>query len=346
MSNNISIQRTNLALFVIAGIMLIVSNLALSQELADKSDLGNKSEARLEVQNAIPIEEIVVTGTRPGPPLWKVTNQGNVLWIFGTLDYLPKRLNWDSASVRFQLSQSEQYISPPRINSRENNPFKAISLIRKINRLTKNPDGKTLQDVLPEDLYARFLDAKSIYAPKDNKIFNLRPQEAAGSLFRAALVSVGLSLDQKVGNRLRRIARGEGATLITHNKSLDVDAFLQGYENILLEDEIACLQSTLETIETDLEAMIVRANAWANGNADLLLKLDYPDRQQVCIGSITSTDAVKSIVEQTRTEWVDSIESALTNNKISFANFSMREIVHPDGLLTQLKQQGYVIAGQ
>jgi len=293
-----------------------------------------------------PLYGMVVGGKRPGPPLWKVTNQDNVLWIFGTLDYLPKKLNWDSSSVRYELSQSEQYISPPQINARENNPFKAVSLLRKLNKLTKNPDGKTLQDVLPAELYARFLDAKSIYAPKDNKIFKLRPQEAAGSLFRAAQDFVGLSLDKKVGNKLRRIARGQRATLITHNTSLDVDAALRGYENILLENEIACLKTTLDTIETDLEAMIVRANAWANGNAKLLLELDYPDRQQVCLGSFTSTDAIKSTAEQTRTEWVESIENALNNNKISFANFSMREIVHPDGLLAQLEKQGYVVAGQ
>ena len=328
------------AVYAVVSWMLIIFTVTLFPLLFQNQSFADGADSEPQLYG------MVVTGTRPGPPLWKVTNQGNVLWIFGTLDYLPKRLNWDPASVRFELSESEEYISPPQINARENNPIRAISLIRKLNRIQKIPDGKTLQDILPEALYARFLEAKSIYVPRGNKIFNLRPLAAANSLFRAAQDSIGLSLDQKVSNRLRRIARGRGATLIDHRKSLDVDAFIQGYENILLEDEIACLQSTLETIETDLEAMIVRANAWANGDADLLLKLDYPDRQQVCFESITSTDEVKSIVEQARIEWVESIESALTNNKKSFANFPMREIVHPEGLLAQLKQQGYAVSGQ
>ena len=288
----------------------------------------------------------LVIGKRPGPPLWKVTNQDNVLWIFGTLDYLPKRLKWDPASVRFELSNSKEYISPPQISARENNPFKAISLMRKFLKAEKIPDGKTLQDVLSEQLYERFLEAKSIYAPRDNKILKLRPLNAASSLFRAAQASVGLSLDQKVGKKLRSIARGRGATLIDHRKSLDVDTFLLAYENIFLEDEIACLQSTLQTIDTDLEAMIIRANAWADGDAELLLKLDYPDRQKVCLESLLSTNELRRVFEQTRIEWVESIESALTNNKISFANFPMREIVQPEGLLAQLRQQGYVISGQ
>jgi len=328
------------AVYAAASLMLIIFTVTVFPLFFQNQVFADGADAEPQLYG------MVVTGSRPGPPLWKVTNQGNVLWIFGTLDYLPKRLNWDPSSVRFELSESEEYISPPQISARENNPIKAISLMRKLNRISKIPDGKTLQDVLSEELYARFLDAKSVYAPRNNKIFNLRPLEAAGSLFGAAQDSVGLSFDQKVGNRLRRIARGRGAALIDHRKSLDVDVFFQAYENILLEDEIACLQSTLETIETDLEAMIVRANAWANGDAELLLKLDYPDRQKVCFESLVSADEIKRDVEQTRIEWVESIESALTNNKKSFANFPMREIVHPEGLLAQLKQQGYVVSGQ
>ena len=58
-----------------------------------------------------PIEEIVVIGKRPGPPLWKVTNGDNVLWIFGTLHPLPKSLEWDSESVEWVISQSREYLS-------------------------------------------------------------------------------------------------------------------------------------------------------------------------------------------------------------------------------------------
>jgi len=206
---------------------------------------------------------MVVTGKRPGPPLWKISNQGNVLWVFGTLDYLPKRLRWDTASVRFILSESEEYISPPRINSIERNPFKAISLMRTFNRIQKPPpDGKTLQDVLPEELYTRFLEVKSNYAPRDNKLLNLRPAEAASRFFSAAQDAIGLSFDRKVSNRLRSIARGQGASVISHeDNSLDPKILFQGYENILMDVEIACMESTLETIETDLQAMIVRANS-------------------------------------------------------------------------------------
>lgn len=291
-----------------------------------------------------PLYGMIVTGKRPGPPLWKVTNEDKVLWIFGTLQILPKKLRWDPVSVRYILSESSQYISPPQVSAIELNPFKAYSLLRRMNKMQQNPDGKTLQDVLPTELYARFLEAKEIYAPRDKKILNLRPLEASGRLLSAARESVGLHYDSKVSKKLRSIARGRGATLIDHKRSLEVDAVFQAFDNLQLRDEIACLETRLETIRTDLEAAVIRTNAWANGRAELLLELDYPDPDAKCMSILANSNAIGNTMEQVRIDWIESIQHALSNNSVSLANFPMREIVHPEGLLAQLRQQGYVVS--
>ena len=77
-----------------------------------------------------------------------------------------------------------------------------------------------------------------------------------------------------------------------------------------------------------------------------MLELDYPDRREVCVESIFDSEELRIVIEQTHAKWVESVERALINNKISFANFPMREIAHPEGLLAQLRQQGYVVSGQ
>ncbi|NKB32432.1 MAG: hypothetical protein GKR91_04975 [Pseudomonadales bacterium] len=289
---------------------------------------------------------MVVSGKRPGPPLWKVSNEKNILWIFGTLDYLPKNLDWDESSVRFELSQAEAFISPPEFSARENNPFRAISLMRRINKAREIPDEKTLEEILPVELYSRLMALKSIYGPNGNDIFELRPDEAADELFREAREAVDLRFDQKVSSRLRRIARRNDAVLIDHVKSLDVNLTIEAFESTSLADGIACLDSTLRTIETDLEAMIIRANAWAVGNAELLLNLVYPDKSEFCGSAVFKSDEIGRIASETRSEWVDSIEYALSSYENSFANFPMREIVHPEGLLNHLRQKGYTVSGQ
>ena len=37
-----------------------------------------------------PIEEVVVSGRRPGPPLWRIKNGENTLWVFAVVDTMPK----------------------------------------------------------------------------------------------------------------------------------------------------------------------------------------------------------------------------------------------------------------
>ena len=46
------------------------------------------------------VEEVVVTGKRPGPPLWSVSSGDNVLWVFGTLAPVPKKMEWAHESVK------------------------------------------------------------------------------------------------------------------------------------------------------------------------------------------------------------------------------------------------------
>lgn len=74
-----------------------------------------------------PIEEIVVIGKRPGPPLWKVTNGDSVLWIFGTLHPLPKSLEWDSESEEWVISQSREYLTGLSVVLVERNQKSGVS---------------------------------------------------------------------------------------------------------------------------------------------------------------------------------------------------------------------------
>src|SRR5690606_5397297 len=57
------------------------------------------------------LEEIVVVGRVPGPPLWKVTNGEHVLWILPLADFYPRRMEWDSMRVEGLIAGSQEYIA-------------------------------------------------------------------------------------------------------------------------------------------------------------------------------------------------------------------------------------------
>ena len=46
------------------------------------------------------LDEVLVTGERPGPAMWKVSKGDHTLWIMGTLSPLPSKMTWRSKQAR------------------------------------------------------------------------------------------------------------------------------------------------------------------------------------------------------------------------------------------------------
>ena len=92
-----------------------------------------------DISVAKPIEEVVIKGRRPGPPLWRIENGENTFWVFGVVSTIPKSFEWDPSGIEHILSNSQQYF--PLIERSVIvsifNPIKAIGMSRKFNKLKK-----------------------------------------------------------------------------------------------------------------------------------------------------------------------------------------------------------------
>ena len=101
-------------------------------------------------QDDLPVE-IVVTGKQPGPPMWRVKNGDNTLYIFAWLSPIPKDIVWESQRVEQVISEAQEYIPMPDVDISVSplvmfnpiNIFRGISLGKK---LTRNEDKATLQE--------------------------------------------------------------------------------------------------------------------------------------------------------------------------------------------------------
>ena len=62
-----------------------------------------------------PLDEILVTGERPGPAMWRVSNGTHDLWILATLLPLPKHMTWRSYVVENRIALSHVVLAPPEI---------------------------------------------------------------------------------------------------------------------------------------------------------------------------------------------------------------------------------------
>jgi hypothetical protein len=305
-------------------------------------------------------EEIIVVGKQPGPPLWKVNNGENVLWIFGAVSPIQKDMVWESQKVASVISQSQEYLPPPDTDVSVSklvllNPVNIVRGLRLAKRLSRNADEASLEEVLPPDLYQRFAALKSRYFPDDDDIELLRPIVAGSSMVSIVQQQEGLQPNADVMKEIRRLVRrnrGMKKTEIEIEQRLDGNyrALANRAENFMNELspelEQACFATRLERLEKDIDGMKRRASAWAEGYVDELREIQVPEEDRPCDNLLRSTKEY-ALVEQLRSQrdamWLDAAEQALNTNKSTFAVLRMNDLLSEDGLFAKLKTRGYEV---
>ena len=291
---------------------------------------------------AVTIEEITVVGRYPGPPLWRVASGERVLWIFGDLSPVPKGLDWDPRNAERVLERAGVVIGAPRVSASTLNPLRLFRLFRAARRLARNPNESSLAERMPAELYARYAALRARYLPKDEDE-ELRPVIAALRLYGAALDDVGLTTDSNVGKTIARKMRRSRAEEAEILFEAEPEAVLDDLAKVPAEAELECFASIMTSIETDLEGMKERANAWATGDVDALQRFDYPDAQGNCFAMLFTVSGLADIRDELYTMWLEQAERALATQDTSFSVLPMRELVAADGLLAQLAARGYTV---
>ena len=293
---------------------------------------------------ATTIEEITVVGRYPGPPLWKVTSGNRTLWIFGELSPVPKGLDWDPRNAERVLDRAGGVINGPTVSVWTYNPIRVFRILRTARRLGRLPKDSTLADQMPAELYARYTTLRMRYLPKvEEDDEELRPALAALRLYNAALDDTGLTSNSKVGKQIERKMSRSRAEEADVEVEREPEAVLDELAKITPEAELACFASILTSIETDLDGMKERANAWAIGDVQALKRFDYPDSQGNCLATLLTTPGFVDIRDELYTKWLTEAEHALATYDTSFSLLPMRELVAADGLLAQLAARGYTV---
>ncbi|QJE00384.1 TraB/GumN family protein [Massilia forsythiae] len=304
---------------------------------------------------AQPAAQIVVTGRRPGPGVWKVSRDGHVLWVFGLYSPLPRNMEWDAGRVERLVAQSQEVLLPPSAQAKLGF-WKGLTLLPALPGLigiTKNPDGATLQEVLPPDVYARWSGLKAKYIGKDDDLETQRPLFAAQRLLRAGRDRNGLADSGVVREQIFQIARKNKVKLVPTGFELPLETAqikqgIKDFKAARLED-VACFDKTLASLEGDLDAMRTRANAWADGDIAAIRSLDYSAREDACDAAILTSNMARNnadfrtVRERLRTTWLDAAQQALDRNSVTFAILDMKDLVERNGYLATLQERGYTV---
>lgn len=297
------------------------------------------------------LDAIVVSGRYAGPGLWKVRNGDRVMWILGTQSPLPKRMEWDSAYVERRVSEAQVLLMPPTVDlDADVGFFRGLTLLPSLFKARKNPDGKTLREVLPAAQFARWQVLKKRYIGGDGGIEEWRPVFAALELYDKAITRSGMSQDPIVSNAVRKAAKRSKVKITTPTikiKIANAKAALREFSSAALDDQ-DCFRRTLDRIEGDLGTMAGRANAWAEGDVETLRNLPYQNQFTACGEVFTGTamarkQGMQDIRARMENEWLAAAEKALSQNASTFAVLPMSQLLQPDGLLQRLAARGYMV---
>lgn len=295
---------------------------------------------------------VVVSGAQPGPGLWKVVKGDHVMWVLGTQSPLPRRMQWRSGEVEQALAESQEVIHAPLLGITVDGGgvFRSLLLLPKVYGARRNPDDRTLRDVLPAALYARWRPLRERYLGQGRGAERMRPMFAADELWNEALDDSDLVSRGIVDPVIKRAVKAHGLRETRPRKVLkvtDPKVLLAEVEHEQLDD-LPCMDATLRQLEGGPERIRALANAWATGDLDELRALSVASKDRACADAALLSPALRKrggqgMDEDLRRAWLAAAEKALDANASTFALLPISNLLADDGYLAALAARGYEV---
>jgi hypothetical protein len=308
-----------------------------------------------------PMDEVVVSGEYPGPGMWKVTSanaDGHVLWIVSDPPPLPKRMKWKSKDVEAVAISAQEILRDSAVSMEPDEKigfFRGMTLLPAILEARRNPEDAKLKDLVPADLYARWLVQKKLYLGRESGVESWRPLFAADKLRKAAFEDLKLSEGGAVWNVIGKLAAKHKIKVTSPMlrftiKRSEVRTKLKEFSRESLPD-VECFGTMLALTEAlgDRETQNARAHAWAVGDHEALGKLPVlPSPYLPCAMAVLSSQVAREYIpmdirEQVHALWLESAEKSLATNQATFAIVPFVKLTRPDGYLAMLRKKGYLI---
>jgi hypothetical protein len=273
------------------------------------------------------LDPVVIVGEQT-PPLWKLSKNGNVLWILGTFSTQPRYFQLNSRRLDNLIAASQEVVFPGAAYTASAGT-EAMPLALKSDR---NPGGATLQSLMSADDYAKWLALRQKYAsgavvehsvPKfswggsgarwvvmtepfrgGDGIDTLRPTLAWEGVRRAAMDRYGL-VSYDLESMVSAIAKKHGVPVRKLRPGREIifiwkpDPLMKNFESKKEVDaadfaastsygDIDCLTANLDLLEPVLEMLKLQTAAWARGDLATWRSADSGARLRACVTELVA----------------------------------------------------------
>lgn len=327
----------------------VLSGRALAESKSPQGVAPAMTTASGPIVDAAPV---AVNGLKAGPGLWQVRKGDHTLWIFGTVSPIPKGLEWYSPQAEHALARSTQVIGAPgvAVSVGMGGMFRAAFAMPTLLKARRNPDGRTLREVLPAPLYARWAQLRREYLPKNDDVEEFRPSYAASMLYSAALERAGLVAAGAVLGRIGTVAKKHDVEWVSTSVKTQVKD-VKGVAKTVIRsrvDETGCMREVLDMLERDVAQATLRANAWAEGDVETLAALTSATPQRACDDTFFDSDLAAELGladgrARSEAQWLKAVDTALARNADTFAVLPLNSMLGETGWLARLRARGYEV---
>lgn len=356
---------------MLAACLLILMPVAHAGEAASLAGLdevlaGGQAEAKLDE-----LEPVVIVGGFATPKMWKVSKGDHVMWVLGG-ESIPAGVRWQFEQVDARIAESQLVLYPGLATTDVDvGFFRMVTLVPTAFKTAKNPDGKTLKDVLPPDLYARWRVLKTTYEGKNNDIEKWRPGIAIIMLHEKIGKKIGpvqarpTNAPPPSGPPLRPLVdksvkqhKVKVRTLRTVEREYKVKNVKEMLKSLRESPawEVKCFAQTLDYLEHLVEFANRKKAAGAQdiGEPPHLADCDDSLIKGMRSGEIPDPAGILKVIDglvlegklgrdQRDAEWIAAAQAALAKNTSTFTLLAMYQIKGPAGYIAKLKELGYTV---
>lgn len=264
-------------------------------------------------------------GARAAPAWWRVSNGRSEVWILGSLTPTPRDFDWDRRDVERRVRAARMLIVPPEPRG---GPGAALEVIR-------NAKAGSLAGLTPS-MRTEFDGLARAVGKSSSDYDRLRPAVAGGVLASDYLKAQGLRSGEVLAS-VRDIARRSGVP-VSAAGSIDTAEMVRIAEALPPAAQAACLEASLQALETEAPSARGRAAAWARGEPPA----PGANRSSACL---SAAPALKVLDETALNAQVAAVGDALRAGGSSVAAFDVRRLTEANGLLDRLRARGYAVEG-
>lgn len=282
------------------------------------------------------VAELTIVAKPPGPAVWLVEKDGAKLYILGSAQPLPHSLKWSSPRLDKALDKSDLVLVPPQASV---GVTQIAGFILKFGGGLRQPMGKNLEDQLPPDLKARFVESRNQARKGAGDYKNWKPAVAGFLLLSDFRQAAGLS-EAKPISTIERMAKARKLKVKAVGE-YRMSAVTTIASKLSPDDQLYCLRVALDEIAYDGAHSTTIGRDWAEGDLASVRARYRASGAQRCLMRAPGGPA---LLEKGLAQTAGAMTEALKRPGVTVAVVDLGFLLPANGVLDRLKAGGATIS--